>query len=279
MKTAMTSRTMSKFSNGMAAAAMSLALGATGCIFTSGDGDQGGELDVSWSFINVDAPASCPAGDFTVVVYTWPVGASESAVEGVAYNCTEGGGYSAFVEGQVDVWIELLDASDALYARSKTERIDANNVGEVAFTTQLDYGFYQLNWGFFATTNNAMEDLTCAQVEDQFVDFSMVSLFATYLDANNASSLWEDGSYDCIVGEAPAVFYTEPMPFNVTELNVIGSDASDNAVGIGGCVNDPGSPFLGFAYGNEIKDVGLLMVSLDPEDAGNGGNCYDNERP
>lgn len=278
-----TSGMMKKLGSAVVTAAMgmSLTMAATGCIFTTDDGDDDGrELSVSWGFVNIDTPVACPQGNFNVVVYTWPVGASESALEGVAYNCSAGGGYSAFVSGQVDVWIELIDSSSqTLYARSKTERIDANSIDAVIFSTQLDYGFYQLNWGYFATTESVMEELTCAQVEDQFTDFDKSSIFATYTDANDASSLWPEDQYDCVVGEAPAVFYTEPMPFKLTQLNVVGVDANDDAVGIGGCISDEDSSFLGFDYGNEIVDAGLLLVSLDPEDQGGGNFCYNNERP
>lgn len=272
-------------SNRASATAMAMGLAltmGTGCIFTTDDSDgDGNELTVSWSFKNIDAPASCPQGDFNVVVYTLPVGAAESATEGVAYNCSAGSGYSAPVSGQVDVWIELIDSANSqLYARSKTERIDANSVSSVAFAAQLDYGFYQLNWGYFATTGEGMEQMTCANAEN-FVQttgdtLASTAVSATYTDSNEALSEWPAEHYDCVVGEAPAVFYTEPMPFAVSNLKVQGANPNDEAVGIGGCIKDEDGTVLPFQYGNEIVDAGLLLVSLDVEDQNGEQYCYEN---
>lgn len=238
-----------------------IALGATGCIITSGGDDGPGPgpgpgpdnayIAASWSIRSLASgtTAPCPPGFDTAALYNQEVNASGAPVGAPIvdlFDCDAGTGTSAPLPPAVfQTWIEITNHNNtSVYAKSASAFVDVTTQ-DASFAAQLltDGGYFQFAWNLYGANSNA--DLTCAEAGSGGVD-----LTATVSSGTDSTS----DVFDCEDGSAVTAGLLEGL----YTVSIAALDASDLAIGVAPeLTNQPiNAP-------NEFTNLGLIEIPID----------------
>lgn len=172
--------------NRLAISALALTglLQASACIIVADDDPAGGTLDVSWSV----SPA-CPAGASAEIISRPTTGEDFSDI----YNCSDLKGLADVPLGDYLVWVEIVDASNVVLAKSNSIAAGLTIEGDVALVDlpqfPVNTGTLGASWSLVDSSNGV---LSCADVGSGGVD-----ILATLAGTTEAvSDVWNctDGS-------------------------------------------------------------------------------------
>ena len=214
---------------------------ATGCVITTDDGDDlgVGSFSVAWS-----TDGACPDGAAAEVI-SQNVATQEVFTD--IYNCTDGGGDTAFLPlGDYDVWVEITsDDGSALFAQSNATAaslvFDGDFIAIDVPTFPMNDGYFGLTWSLLDTGG---APLTCAEVFSGGVDIvaTSASTSEAVVDVFNC----EDGA--AVTPEYPIDTYT-----------IVVDVLDENNAALGSSVAREES----ITFGNELVDLGNFDFTFE----------------
>jgi hypothetical protein len=223
-----------------------IAIGASGCIITTGDDDA--YITAAWGLSNIatNTATGCPANFDTAALYNQPIDANLNNAGPVVidlFDCVASRGTSApLAPGPYLSWIEIANHDNtAVYAKSTSAVVDVTS-SDKSFTAQIlnDGGYFQFAWQLRGASSNA--SLSCAQAGlvggppagvqlQAFVSGSTESSSDIFdcEDGRGITAGYVQGSYDVLidainpnpVGSAPTIQSTIAPQNQVTSLGTI----------------------------------------------------------
>ncbi len=191
---------------------------ATGCIISSGDDNTDGSFQVSWELQSrlSATPGAITCGDADVVTIRTT---SQPAAGGEIvdlFDCGVGVDETApLPQTDYTVWVNALDAADALVAESFSQDasiFDSNPVG-VNFSFPVNVGYFGLTWTLVNVTNGGVPT-TCADVGGDGLEILSTPV--------NGGGTGFDEIFDCTDGSATT---TLDMPLDDYTVSITLNDA------------------------------------------------------
>jgi len=135
---------------------------ATGCVTSSGGGDDTGFIRADWSFHNVaGAGLGCPGGFTTAAVTATPTGGGTPIID--LYDCPNQTGNADYPLDQYDVDIDITsEGGGQVYASSLTQRVDIVSADATVAEDFIDDGGRLIfDWALVGVGN---QPVSCADV-------------------------------------------------------------------------------------------------------------------
>ncbi len=218
---------------------------ATGCELTT--------ISPSWELqdwndqTETAVTASCRSDSNTIKFYALPAGDTnpDNAITDL-FNCTDGGGTTADLPADsYTTWVELTSDDDAvLYAQSGSVPVSVAVGGDepVNFLFQVNRGYTHAAWSL--TYNGLPATCTAPRTDIAGVAFD---------ETGTGASLTPD-TFDC----ADLQGTTFPLPLDNYTVAIAAIDSTDAAV------SAAATETVNLTYGNQLVDVGGVVLALDP---------------
>lgn len=251
---------------------------ATGCIFVDDDDndddgpsdddpiDEPTQLNVTWSLVsNAEARGCLPGANATATLYacagTCPAGERPytditdcPASAGTGTIATDP--LEALPPGNYIIWVEFA-ADGVVYAKSFSDPVTLVAGGTVnhAFEVQIDHGFFDASW----TLVRGDAAISCEDVGGVDVELSPLACDEPRQPENECVIIPVE-TYECAPGSGQG---STPMRFADYGYTATYALLNANDEAIGGMPPDGDLIIQPFAYGNEGRNLGQLVIEVD----------------